>query len=775
MGRIIRKSILTALFIIMSGVVVFLPLSKAGAEVETPTASGTCGDNLNWGYYADTSTLIITGTGAMSDYNSISSGPWKDYKSGILYIIVQDEVTNIGNYAFKSYTNLVSVTLPNSVTSVGKGSFYNCSSITDVYFYGSEAEWALININTNSSAFSYTDGNKYFKNATRHYPVSVDRLDPTCIDSGMEAYSYWSETNPTEYIVEPVVIDALGHVPAEPVIENEVAVTCTEDGQYDSVVYCSVCGEELSRDSVVLSKSGHNYQITDSQPCSCTEDGYDVFCCVNCDDTYTEIREATGHHYYTSDYSEPTCTQDGYRQLICCDCGETTIETLPARGHFLDFVDYVYPTCTESGYDLYVCEVCGEEIQEINREPLGHHYEWYSNVQPTCTEEGYDTYRCSRCGDERTEIIECTGHNYELIKSGPYYEHNFTILTLSESCSACGDRNGHNLTIRIRNEIVDCDVELVLQSLPQEERSEYLSNYLCEMDGDKYYFGIVESTTGYYDNSIQKVMYEIHLYSNKLSDFNYTFYVPEIMHPFEEIRQEPTCTEDGYTYIHCPICGLENEPQVLPATGHNYQLTSVIQPDEDDEIKTGHFVCTCSNCNNEYTATVSVRPFTCLENPEDAVTVDDPDNVIRYVIGEDPWRVGGGYGFRFIYPNIDNLGNENYTFLDIDTQPVHELSYVEIEPTCTTAGYYMERCSACGFEHRDLNLIPPTGHNYITRGESSDVGNTIHYRTYCTKCGHIQSESDEIKGTNTITLAQLIQRIIDLIFGRLRAFRIKMY
>jgi len=38
----------------------------------------------------------------------------------------------------------------------------------------------------------------------------------------------------------------LGHREGEPVTENEA-----EDGSYDTVIYCTVCGEELSREHKV--------------------------------------------------------------------------------------------------------------------------------------------------------------------------------------------------------------------------------------------------------------------------------------------------------------------------------------------------------------------------------------------------------------------------------------------------------------------------------------------------------------------------------------------
>ena len=47
------------------------------------------------------------------------------------------------------------------------------------------------------------------------------------------------------------------HLPGEPVRENEIPATCTEEGQYDEVVYCSVCHTELSRVRKPIPALGH--------------------------------------------------------------------------------------------------------------------------------------------------------------------------------------------------------------------------------------------------------------------------------------------------------------------------------------------------------------------------------------------------------------------------------------------------------------------------------------------------------------------------------------
>ena len=47
------------------------------------------------------------------------------------------------------------------------------------------------------------------------------------------------------------------HTPGDAVKENETPATCTEDGSYDLVRYCTVCGAEVSRETVATDKLPH--------------------------------------------------------------------------------------------------------------------------------------------------------------------------------------------------------------------------------------------------------------------------------------------------------------------------------------------------------------------------------------------------------------------------------------------------------------------------------------------------------------------------------------
>lgn len=93
--------------------------------------SGTTGA-CNWIFYGDKKTLTISGEGAMDNYTSASDVPWATCVPYINNVIVEDGVTNIGDYAFCDCSNLSTVYISADVQNIGNSAFENCTNLKSV-------------------------------------------------------------------------------------------------------------------------------------------------------------------------------------------------------------------------------------------------------------------------------------------------------------------------------------------------------------------------------------------------------------------------------------------------------------------------------------------------------------------------------------------------------------------------------------------------------------------------------------------------------------------
>ena len=130
-----------------------LLLTTVPAAVSAVETSGDCGAGLTWSF-AD-GRLTISGSGEMTNYDERNLPPWYSYRDQILWLSLPNGLTSVGNMAFYDCTNLTSVTIPNSVTrvgelafcqnrgmtmlilgsglkSIGRSAFEQCTSLTDV-------------------------------------------------------------------------------------------------------------------------------------------------------------------------------------------------------------------------------------------------------------------------------------------------------------------------------------------------------------------------------------------------------------------------------------------------------------------------------------------------------------------------------------------------------------------------------------------------------------------------------------------------------------------
>ncbi|GHT72228.1 hypothetical protein FACS189456_0140 [Bacteroidia bacterium] len=94
------------------------------------------------------STLTVSGTGAMINSTAFNA-PWYSSCTAIKTIIIEEGITNIGNWSFYACNNLTSINFPNSVTNIGDQVFQGCSRLTNVNILNSIT-------NIGNGAFSYS-------------------------------------------------------------------------------------------------------------------------------------------------------------------------------------------------------------------------------------------------------------------------------------------------------------------------------------------------------------------------------------------------------------------------------------------------------------------------------------------------------------------------------------------------------------------------------------------------------------------------------------------
>ena len=95
------------------------------------TRTGTCGDHLFWSFKTGSGLLTISGSGEMTDWSWSDDVPWYDYRNQITAVVLPDELTSIGSWAFDGCSALTNLTIPGGVTSIGWSAFYDCTNLKE--------------------------------------------------------------------------------------------------------------------------------------------------------------------------------------------------------------------------------------------------------------------------------------------------------------------------------------------------------------------------------------------------------------------------------------------------------------------------------------------------------------------------------------------------------------------------------------------------------------------------------------------------------------------
>ena len=159
--------------------------------------------------------------------------------------------------------------------------------------------------------------------ALNHALVQHEAQAPTCTEPGWDAYETCSRCNYNTYAEQPALNHAL--------VQHEAqAPTCTEPG-WDAYETCSRCNYNTYAEVPALN---HDLKQHAAKAPTCTEIGWDAYdICSRCNyTTYTEL-PALNHDYQAVTVA-PTCETDGYTVFTCSRCKDSyTADPTDKLGH----------------------------------------------------------------------------------------------------------------------------------------------------------------------------------------------------------------------------------------------------------------------------------------------------------------------------------------------------------------------------------------------------------------------------------------------------------
>ena len=132
----------------------FDPDSLSSSQDEADSTANSCGENLTWSFDEENGVLTISGTGDMYDYDAGNS-PWAGYESQILSIVIEEGVASVGNLAFMNCTEATTLTVPDSLTSIGECAFMS-TGITEIVLPGCVTSIGLCAFSDCSNLTSFT-------------------------------------------------------------------------------------------------------------------------------------------------------------------------------------------------------------------------------------------------------------------------------------------------------------------------------------------------------------------------------------------------------------------------------------------------------------------------------------------------------------------------------------------------------------------------------------------------------------------------------------------
>lgn len=111
-----------------------LSIEQSDADTILSVSGNVCDSERNYNWEIDLSTgeMSIKGTGPLIKYYDQSVVPYKDYRSKVKKVTIEDGITAIGQNAFYGFENLEEIILPDEIKTVGAWAFGNCKKLKEI-------------------------------------------------------------------------------------------------------------------------------------------------------------------------------------------------------------------------------------------------------------------------------------------------------------------------------------------------------------------------------------------------------------------------------------------------------------------------------------------------------------------------------------------------------------------------------------------------------------------------------------------------------------------
>lgn len=471
-------------------------------------------------------------------------------------------VTSIGEKAFAESNQFESITIPDSIGSIGEGAFDCREDLSKVYINSLE-NWCKIDFKDSGSqpmcnfADLYINGNLLtdltvpdsitsINNYTFSGCTSITSVTlPNCITKICDdAFSFCDNLEKVEFGHE---LKSIGNYAfAYTSLKN---ITIPDSVTYIGDYAFSCCSfESIVIPDSLTSVNDYAFSYCNKLktviiPDSVTKIGYSAFdeCLLISNVLFKGSKSQWDSINFT----------DGNTSLV-----ESVIH------YDVKLVEKKAPTCVDKGYDLYSCSECSDGVKINYTDPLGHNV--VSGI-------------CERCGKSEEDCVESAHpYNGDSDESWTIYKKNATRIAVVFSDSTETEAN--------------CDY-IYLYDKNGEEIGKYSGT---ELAGKK--ITVLGDTV-----KIRLVSYV----DSKWFGFSLSNIVPyydECLHSSTRFENEksPTCGEEGYAGdLICNNCeAFLKKGDIIPATGkHDLEMT--VYPPTCGER--GYTDYTCKNCGYSYT------------------------------------------------------------------------------------------------------------------------------------------------------------------------------